>query len=87
MAKIGDKVKYSKPDAYPGYKPPTEITPGDIYTIKDFREAANQESAKRPGDFDYQFEEVKDSWYGSKRFEPVPKTSGSQPTTHKGIFG
>lgn len=80
----GQKIKYSNPGAYPGYKPPAEISVGDVYTIKEIGERPRDH--KLAGDVTFELEEVPGSVYGSKRFEPMPRTSTPQRTVHRGIF-
>ena len=79
--KIGEKVKYTKPDAYPGMKPPRAIQVGEIYTIKDMRETPI-DGRKYEAECEVELHEVPDSWYGHKRFEP---TVGDGKTVHRGI--
>ena len=79
----GQKVKYVHTDAYPGYKQPSEIEPGEIYTIREIGERPHDH--KLSGDVTFELEETPGSVYGSKRFEPVPKSSAPGRTIHRGF--
>jgi hypothetical protein len=83
--RVGDKVKYTKPDAYPGLKDPKDIVVGKVYTADDIRESPVGQGKRYEGECEIHIAEV-DGWYGYKRFEPVPQSSAPARTTHKGIF-
>ena len=65
---IGQRVKYAHPDAYPGFKKPTEIIPGENYTV-----SGTGEYPKDHGLYGDTWISVDDSGnkHGSKRFEPT----------------